>query len=207
MGPDTRMLVIGFWPGLWDPEQIGHNRFEIKEYEGFKSKLEYLESLPGPQFRGVMWGLKGKKVVAGLVTSMADDLYAYMRYYSDNDPNGWFNVEVKCSPEGYEFHLLVNHVKTAKRMQKVHGVKPSQMQIIHKPLVCEVPNANVFSDIKPYLKASKGIEVRLLDQDLVFEPYESAPQGYRIKPTIDPEVEIDRNECVFKNLRFKLTDN
>lgn len=204
---DLRMLVIGFWPGLWDPSQVGFHPFEIKDIDVVTDKLKYLESLPCPDLRAVMWGVQGKKVVAGVVTTMAEELYNYMRYFSENDPTGWFHVDIKCTPKGYDFHLAVNHHRSAKRMSKIHKVKPEHMQIVHRRLICEVPQAEAMPKVRPLLIKAKEIEVRLLDFDQVTVKDAAAPGGIRLTDQIDPNDILDGTEFKFKHLKCKFADN
>lgn len=207
MEGDIRMLVIGFWPGLWDPNQVGFKPFEIKDIGMVTDKLKYLEGLPCPDLKAVMWGIQGNKVIAGVVTTMAEELFTYMRYFSENDPTGWFHVDIKCTPKGYDFHLAVNHHRSAKRMSKIHRVKPENMQIVHRRLVCEVPQAEALPKVKSLLVKAKEMEVRLLDFDQITIKDGAAPGGIRLTDQIDPSEILDRTEFKFKHLKCKFSDN
>ena len=92
-------------------------------------------------------------------------------------------------------------------MSKIHKVKTEHMKIIHRRLVCEVPQAEAMPKVRSLLVKAKEIEVRLLDFDQVTVQDAGAPGGIRLNDLIDPNEILDGTEFRFKHLKCKFSDN
>ena len=143
------VIMIGYTPLM-----VAKSQFIERGVEGPIN--EWYQFVQNNQVNIIGCGFFLNDATVSLVLVLDNDaqkIYDHLCWWSENDPDNWFDFNITIANNGYAVCVSPNHQKSIDRFKKNHNVKSDKIVVLFNPL------SGVFNDLQTIGKITKNNKI------------------------------------------------
>ena len=146
--------IIGYIPLYYSKAQISPKSTELDLIKLYINKA--------PKVHGCIWTEEQDQAIPILVMEKAQSVKSHIEYWSQGDPDNWFEAIISSNTKNYIIGITQKLDKTIERVNKHINYSSGKYEIIHHPLYFKTELTETWSKIRGKVR-NAPITIKLLD--------------------------------------------